>query len=77
MEDLIKLKRKVAALKANIQTEAEIQQHTQPFLEVRDKIWNTLNRNVMHPLLFPSCGTNALNQSALSGGRGASEGGRG
>lgn len=34
MEDLIKLKRKVAALKANIQTEAEIQQHTQPFLEV-------------------------------------------
>lgn len=34
MEDLIKLKRKVAALKANIQTEAEIQQHTQSFLEV-------------------------------------------
>lgn len=34
MEDLIKLKRKVAALKANIQTETEIQQHAQPFLEV-------------------------------------------
>lgn len=34
LEDLIKLKSKVAALKANIQTEAEIQQHTQSFLEV-------------------------------------------
>lgn len=34
LEDLIKLKSKVVALKANIQTEAEIQQHTQSFLEV-------------------------------------------
>lgn len=43
LEDLIKLKSKVAALKANIQTEAEIQQHTQSFLEVWSKICNTLN----------------------------------
>lgn len=33
----------------------------------------------MRPLLFPLTkgGTNALNQSVLAGGRGASEGGRG
>lgn len=34
LEDLSKLKSRVVALKANIQTDAEIQQHTQLFLEV-------------------------------------------
>ncbi|XP_029296986.1 FH2 domain-containing protein 1 [Cottoperca gobio] len=37
LEDLTKLKSRVVALKANIQTEAEIQQHTQPFLEVAEE----------------------------------------
>ncbi|XP_035525731.1 FH2 domain-containing protein 1 [Morone saxatilis] len=37
LEDLSKLKSRVVALKANIQTEAEIQQHTQPFLEVAEE----------------------------------------
>lgn len=38
LDDLAKLKSRVAALKANIQTEAEIQKQTQPFLEVCKKI---------------------------------------
>lgn len=37
LEDLSKLKSRVVALKANIQTDAEIQQHTQPFLEVAEE----------------------------------------
>lgn len=37
LEDLSKLKSRVVALKANIQTETEIQQHTQPFLEVAEE----------------------------------------
>lgn len=37
LEDLSKLKSRVVALKANIQTEPEIQQHTQPFLEVAEE----------------------------------------
>ncbi|XP_029021666.1 FH2 domain-containing protein 1 isoform X2 [Betta splendens] len=37
VEDLSKLKSRVVALKANIQTEAEIQQHTQPFLEAAEE----------------------------------------
>lgn len=38
LDDLAKLKSRVVALKANIQTEAEIQKQTQPFLEVCKKI---------------------------------------
>lgn len=34
LEDMNKMKSRVVTLKANIQTDAEIQQHTQPFLEV-------------------------------------------
>ncbi|XP_067374622.1 FH2 domain-containing protein 1 isoform X2 [Channa argus] len=37
LEDVIKLKSRVVALKANIQSETEIQQHTQPFLEVAEE----------------------------------------
>ncbi|XP_045886150.1 FH2 domain-containing protein 1 [Micropterus dolomieu] len=37
LEDLSKLKCRVVALKEHIQTEAEIQQHTQPFLEVAEE----------------------------------------
>lgn len=42
LEDLSRLKSRVVALKANIQTEAEIQQHTQPFLEVSNIVCNIL-----------------------------------
>lgn len=34
LDDLAKLRSRVVALKANVQTEAEIQKQTQPFLEV-------------------------------------------
>lgn len=34
LEDMNKMKSRVVTLKANIQTDAEIQQHTQSFLEV-------------------------------------------
>ncbi|KAM7389596.1 hypothetical protein PAMP_023561 [Pampus punctatissimus] len=37
LEDLSKLKSRVVALKANILTDAEIQKHTQPFLEVAEE----------------------------------------
>ncbi|KAG7517646.1 hypothetical protein JOB18_013257 [Solea senegalensis] len=37
LEDLAKLKSRVVSLKANIQTEAEIRQHTQLFLEVAEE----------------------------------------
>uniref|UniRef100_A0A3Q3GVQ5 FH2 domain-containing protein 1-like n=1 Tax=Labrus bergylta TaxID=56723 RepID=A0A3Q3GVQ5_9LABR len=37
LEDLSKLKSRVASLKANIQTEAETQQHTKPFLEMAEE----------------------------------------
>ncbi|XP_051810853.1 FH2 domain-containing protein 1 isoform X2 [Acanthochromis polyacanthus] len=37
LDDLSKLKSRLVALKANIQTEAEIEQHTQPFLEVAEE----------------------------------------
>uniref|UniRef100_A0A3B4ZWH7 FH2 domain containing 2 n=1 Tax=Stegastes partitus TaxID=144197 RepID=A0A3B4ZWH7_9TELE len=37
LDDLSKLKSRVVDLKANIQTEAEIQQHTQPFVEVAEE----------------------------------------
>lgn len=36
LEDMNKMKSRVVTLKANIQTDAGIQQHTQPFLEVQN-----------------------------------------
>lgn len=48
VEDLSKLKSRVVALKANIQTEAEIQQHTQAFLEVHKTLFKILSSITRH-----------------------------
>lgn len=73
LEDLSKLKSRVLALKANIQTEAEILQNTQPFLEV----WNIDGGQYLMLIMCRNEFNGDYKMSLCPGDRGAAKGGGG